>query len=131
MPTIDIAKFINNVVARRKIPKGISPAVVMKIDVEGSELTVLPHMMQTGVLCAERSQSVQPFPLGVNASFIEFHPFSFPANSKEQKAMFMLKATLHKMVGLDPDNCIPTNIITLDDETYLHDGKPFPDKCHG
>jgi hypothetical protein len=60
-------------------------------------------MMQTGVLCAERTQSVQPFPLGVNMSFIEFHPFSFPAESKERDALFMLKAILHKTVGLDPN----------------------------
>ena len=130
VPTVDIAKFINNVVARRHIPEGVSPAVVMKLDIEGSEVTLLPHMMQTGVLCAERSKSVQPFPLGVNISFIEFHPLSFPAGSKEAHALYMLKANLNEMVGLDTDNCKPTNITSLDDETYLHDRKPFPDKCN-
>jgi len=129
VPTIDLAKFINNVVARRKIPAGVPPAVVMKLDIEGSEVTLLPHMMQTGVLCAERSQSVQPFPLGVNISFIEFHPMSFPAKSKEAHALYMLQNDLNEIVGLDTDNCKPTNITALDDETFLHDGKPFPDGC--
>ena len=46
-----LSAFINDVVKTRKIedrPMGPPPAVVMKMDIEGSELEVFPDLLVTG-----------------------------------------------------------------------------------
>jgi len=52
--TTRIAEFINNVVAARRIPKGrgeeLPPAVIMKLDVEGKEMEVIPDLVLSGAL---------------------------------------------------------------------------------
>jgi len=50
-----IAAFINHVVATRRIPKEeggeeLPPAVVMKLDVEGKEMEVIPDLVLSGAL---------------------------------------------------------------------------------
>jgi len=52
--TIRIADFINNVVATRRLPQGkeegLPPAVIMKLDVEGKEMEVIPDLLLSGAL---------------------------------------------------------------------------------
>jgi len=52
--TIRIADFINNVVATRRLPKTkgqeLPPAVIMKLDVEGKEMEVIPDLVLSGAL---------------------------------------------------------------------------------
>jgi len=52
--TIRIADFINNVVATRRLPQTegveLPPAVVMKLDVEGKEMEVIPDLVLSGAL---------------------------------------------------------------------------------
>ena len=47
---IRLSSFVNNIVATRKIPKGFvgEPNVVVKIDIEGAELHVIPDLIFTG-----------------------------------------------------------------------------------
>lgn len=64
--TIRLADFIINKVAKRTIPKidtEKSPAVVMKVDIEGSELEVLMDFLISGA-----SQYVDKV-------LVEFHPY--------------------------------------------------------
>ena len=49
--SIRIAEFINSVVGQRKIPENRGKgAVVMKLDVEGKELEVIPDLVMSGAL---------------------------------------------------------------------------------
>jgi len=48
---VRFARFINEVVAKRKLPtsaKIIKPSVVIKADIEGAELKIIPDMLVTG-----------------------------------------------------------------------------------
>jgi len=48
-----LAKFITDVVAKRKLPvsaKVVTPKVVIKADIEGAELKIIPDMLITGAL---------------------------------------------------------------------------------
>ena len=54
---MDLARWINAHVHRRRVPDAIReddppPAVVMKMDIEGSEFSVLPSLLATGAMCS-------------------------------------------------------------------------------
>ena len=54
---MDLARWINAHVYRRRVPDAIReddppPAVVMKMDIEGSEFSVLPSLLATGAMCS-------------------------------------------------------------------------------
>lgn len=52
VPTVDLANFLEQRVLLRKRPPGCTVGrVVMKVDIEGSEYSVLPHLLSRGVLC--------------------------------------------------------------------------------
>lgn len=63
--SMDLARFIREEVDNRCYPRGSSqlppPFVIMKMDIEGSEYHVLPHMIVQGGICP------------VNLVFAEFH----------------------------------------------------------
>jgi len=52
--TIRIADFINNVVAKRRLPETegheLPPAVIMKLDVEGREMEIIPDLLLSGAI---------------------------------------------------------------------------------
>ena len=83
----------------------------MKMDIEGSEYTVLPHMVKHGIFCQDI----------VTAMTIEWHgAANHNSTLNEQK--------LRQQLQLQ-SNCKNTKIIGQDDETFLHDGKALPEGC--
>ena len=67
VPTVDLARLLTRVVFPRRRPPGCSSgpsgqgSVVMKVDIEGGEYEVLPHLLARGALCK------------LNLVYAEFH----------------------------------------------------------
>ena len=100
--------------AKRRLKEGSSrplPYVLMKMDIEGSELEVLSDMLLSG------SMGV------VNESMIEFHAFLFPA--KQRKLDLNLLEEVLKMLARSTGTF---KVSSLDDETYFDAKFPLP-KC--
>ena len=57
VPTVDLARWIRREILHRRLPARPAaaapgrPHVVMKLDIEGAEHRVLPHLLEQGVLC--------------------------------------------------------------------------------
>ena len=89
--------------------------VLAKMDIEGSEFFVLPHLLKHAALC----QSV------IRSIFIEWHARHVPTSMRQPAADFQKAFSTH----LRAQHCNATNIIYFDDETFLHDPHPLPDVC--
>mmetsp|Transcript_30549 Transcript_30549/g.76659 ORF Transcript_30549/g.76659 Transcript_30549/m.76659 type:complete len:315 (-) Transcript_30549:177-1121(-) len=115
---VDLAQFIQDEILPRDIPEGGRPPVVFaKFDIEGSEFWVLPHLLLNSHLCAGH----------IDFATVEWHGVLFQQGGVRDWEFF--QANIHRMMALDPENCTPTQIVDLDDETYLHDESPFPAEC--
>mmetsp|Transcript_5936 Transcript_5936/g.12101 ORF Transcript_5936/g.12101 Transcript_5936/m.12101 type:complete len:145 (+) Transcript_5936:1253-1687(+) len=107
-PLMDLAKFVLEHIVPRKIPPppptsifsepAPPPAVIMKLDIEGSEYTVLPHLALSGALCH------------IDTAFLEYH------DQNDIKSPCSLHCKLQSLVEAEP-TC-HTRIIDGDDETY-------------
>jgi hypothetical protein len=112
---IDLAAWIQQYVLNRKLPlrpvleRYPSPTLAMKMDIEGGEVDLLPQLLRSRVLCA------------FSVVFIEYHAR-------------LLRGT-HAEVALSwPEQfqenasqvCRATQFLSMDDETFLHDGMPLP-----
>lgn len=66
LPAIDFAKFVKTHVLGRNLPADSKDDVVfMKMDIEGGEFAVIPHMRKAGVLCGGGH--------GIDAMLVEEH----------------------------------------------------------
>ena len=104
--------------------------MVMKLDVEGAEMGVAPHLLAKEVLCK------------IDAVFIEWHPEIFKQalakataeradNVAQLESQHMVVSALQQAFRLIPkaspgDTC-RTEYVDMDDESYLHDGMSWPD----
>jgi len=109
VPTIDFARFVN------LLPKDAT--VVLKMDIEGGEFSVLPQMIARGALCNR-----------VDSITVEFHPHLAPfdfANSTlslaTRREAESVAATLKSLVRDSAASCRTRKLSDLDDESYLHD----------
>mmetsp|Transcript_32100 Transcript_32100/g.44502 ORF Transcript_32100/g.44502 Transcript_32100/m.44502 type:complete len:330 (-) Transcript_32100:282-1271(-) len=79
---IDLAEFVLQCIAPRIIPASVAhdphpPVVMMKMDVEGSEYSILPRLLSSGALCALDSIFVE-----YHENF--FHSGAIPKNLHQQ-----------------------------------------------
>ena len=82
---------------------------MMKMDIESSDVEVLPRLLHTRVLCAFTTVFIEyhaRFLRGTRAEVSLRWPVEFAANASR--------------------SCPETEFLRLDDETYLHDGVPLP-----
>ncbi|XP_052791353.1 uncharacterized protein LOC128225429 [Mya arenaria] len=99
IPTVDIVQFINKEI------KPLNPkAVFVKMDIEGSEYTVLPHMVKNKVLCKNVLTSM----------VVEMHKWA-KEQMKSELDLKTLRQTMKQQI------CAPTEIVPVDDETYKDD----------
>ena len=82
------------------------PTIVMKLDVEGGEYELLPHLLSHKALCP------------LNLIFLEWH--NTHTRAREQKDLLKLLQDNTSVKG-----CRPV-VSSIDDETFLYDGQPFP-----
>ena len=102
VPTVDIASWFESIIDQ------YSPKTVMvKMDIEGSEYKVIPHLLRRNMLCADK----------ISFMYMEFH--NWAANGQ----LLNRNIVREQMAS---QNCVSTLFIHVDDETYLHDGMEFP-----
>ena len=109
---MDLARWINAHVHRRRVPDAIReddppPAVVMKMDIEGSEFSVLPSLMATGAMCS------------ISYLTVEYHCAGSP--KKKDKCHIKkkhLKDALDSVHKECPGNVKKLKASQLDDEAY-------------
>ena len=92
-------------------------SVVMKLDVEGAEYELLPHLFASGALCL------------VNYVYAELHPHIVNFTiSDEQNWRHSFEANLTAMQkgARKQGRPCPVMMTELDDESYVQDGNPFP-----
>jgi len=100
--TLDFPSFLRRALAARS--NGVPGQVLLKMDIEGSEFEVLPVLLENGDLCTGR----------IDQLMAEFHP-----EMRKDVSESITTAVLgHKCGGFQ--------VSSLDDESYLNDGKPLP-----
>jgi len=117
---MDLARWINAHVHRRRVPDAIReddppPAVVMKMDIEGSEFSVLPSLMATGAMCS------------ISYLTVEYHCAGSP--KKKDKCHIKkkhLKDALDSVHKECPGNVKKLKASQLDDEAYAVNSIPLP-----
>ena len=95
---MDLSKFVLNQI----VPH--ASTILMKLDIEGSEATVVPHLLATGALCA------------MDRVLVEVHPRMM---RPDQYAL--LNSTMHLLPQLSASGC-KAHVTHFDDEKYAHDG---------
>ena len=117
---IRLVDFLNNVVAMRRLPMTPTgegpPRVLMKMDIEGSELEVLTDMVITGALQY------------VSLALIEFHPLSYQKNSTRQLGILNLKKSIATLQTISKNlNLSSTyHVASFDDEHYYNSSFALP-----
>ena len=139
IPVVRLAAWLRNEILDRKLPSKLYgeygddsriPKVVMKIDIEGMEHIVVPDLITSGVLCQT-----------VDYMFMEMHwwEFSMTSNTNitsglrggiilqsDTEARDYFHHLLQAFHAPRSGECKTSAIDLLDDESYLHDGVPFP-----
>ena len=100
------------------------PKVVMKLDIEGMEYVTLPDLLFSGALCNNVDQMFGEFhvrqkwifPIRSPGHPGDVIPHSKSANNTATMIKTLMKQSLH----------CKTVYSSGDDESYLHDGIPFP-----
>ena len=107
VPTVDLADALDWL---QELPEWEPGNTFMKMDIEGSEWSVLPHLLKRGHLC---QSSVHTMAAELHMQFAEkgvHSPEAIKAAWTAQK-------------------CFETILATIDDESYLLDGQDLPDSC--
>jgi len=119
LPKVDFAKWMSINVVGRQLPRGRAKGkVVMKMDIEGAEYTVMPAMFKEGQFCQNS---------GVDVMTIETH--SRIVKGQSSTLMWMLTEAKWRATVMWMKlqvSCTPTLWHHLDDESYLHDGVSLP-----
>lgn len=119
VPVIRLKSWISEHIYGRVIPETPfggnitlkkTPAVLMKMDIEGSEFDVLPDLMGTGSLCST-----------IDLIFGEWHLYM---GKEKQELITHLEPVLNILTNV-PD-CKFKGFLNIDDEAYLRDGIEFP-----
>jgi len=105
--TISLADVLNMSSHAGKGPR------MMKMDIEGSEFTVLKDLLSKRLLCKGTLDLVT----------IEWHD-EILAEFVPKDAQTVKAAVLQQTPTL---TCDPTVFVNIDDESYLHDGQPVPE----
>mmetsp|Transcript_59367 Transcript_59367/g.141536 ORF Transcript_59367/g.141536 Transcript_59367/m.141536 type:complete len:296 (+) Transcript_59367:92-979(+) len=114
---LDLSEWLQRLFRRRLPPADPSwgqPKVLMKMDVEGMEVSLIPHLLIKGVLC-----NVYMF-----GELHGFGPYEL-ANGIVIPNMEVRAWVENINRILLADGC-PAVFEFLDDESYVHDGMPYP-----
>ena len=109
---IDTARFIRDTVDYYNVS---GSNVFMKMDIEGSEYFVLEKLIKFGILCKNV----------VGSAVIEWHKrYKDGIKKNENVTINNHQELLHRIKNAS--GCVPTAMVGLDDESYLHDGMDYP-----
>lgn len=119
VPSLDLGRYLLSVL------NGRLRKAVMKMDIEGAEWRVLPHLDSLGLLCQKT---------GIHTMTIEFHynlgDVPMP-KMVEMHNHYVNSSRTSQLSGAPlPPGCTPTNIIEFDSEAYLLDTEhPLTEFC--
>ena len=118
---IRLSKFINEIVAKRKIPSldpkiyGY-PKVLMKLDIEGSEVEVVPDLLEQKTFDH------------LDGCMVEFH-IGIAKDERRKEATRLLQESWEKWTQFyNLVNTHQIELLSLDDETYYLSNETLP-KC--
>lgn len=112
LPTF-LIEVVRPIVLQTKEATGMLPPIVMKLDVEGAEYSLLPGLLLTGALC------------DLNLLFLEVHALAMQGDEGVNMTIAEMQHTFDKMRKAHPQ-CL-VRISHLDDESYVHGDKiPLP-----
>ncbi|KAL3817421.1 hypothetical protein ACHAXA_011050 [Cyclostephanos tholiformis] len=131
----DTTEVVRTATSKTTTTSPLPPRVVMKMDIEFSELLVLPDLLTSGVLCRDVDAVIGEFHTAAHSGD---YPISFPDRGSGEKKgreegtwtlntyeeAERLRDDIIGMVHRNP-NC-KTQIVIGDDETYARDGMPWP-----
>lgn len=116
----DLANFVNEVVVKRLVPDlpaAQSPTILLKVDIEGSELELLIDLLLRGSL------------QHIEAGFVEYHPHIFPASNKRHNHIAQLKSSLETLQQIR-HSYMPElpgfNVQYFEEESYFNSNFPLP-----
>ena len=129
--TLDLAALVQTVASHLRAGTpggGEGRHLVMKLDVEGSEYTVLPHLALRGALCQ------------IDLLMIEYHARYFDGKAAKRvaehsnltertsgrAALERYIARMHAGLELTALACARTRLLLVDDESFLWDHRPWP-----
>ena len=92
-----------------------NPAVIMKLDIEGKEVDVVPDLMMSGALSS------------VDLIMAEWHPWMWTGVEKNRSDT--AKASIDHLAGViaaSPDPVHKIEVVEIDDEDYAFSDNPLP-----
>ena len=110
--------------ATEAMPRQRTRKILMKLDIEGAEWSVLTDLMESGALCA------------IDRVFVEYHDADFDriareATSLRRAALGTMRDAVRSLrtsvaAALRADHSCVTHVVNLDDETFVSDPAPWP-----
>jgi hypothetical protein len=123
VPQVDLARFILDQIHGRVIPpanaSARAPSVLMKMDVEGTELMLVPRLLEEGIFCKGI----------VDFCFMEWHKRLIPPEQADNYEAVQKSVENHTSNTLTCAHKGPTEISTLDDESYAKGNRYLPKGC--
>jgi hypothetical protein len=108
-----LSDFLKNVVGKRKIPlveKAVPPRIIMKMDIEGSEVDVIPDLIVTGAFQY------------INGIMVEWHGRlqNLEERRKASKKLEEIIKSLseYSKIIKNKDEKFDFNLVNMDDESY-------------
>lgn len=114
VPSLDVSWLLQTWLPKWQSSSVAHTPIVMKMDIEGMEDTVLQQLLHSGSLCAS-----------VDIVMLEAH-YKTPQLAPRQRA---LTATWRAVQSQHAAGRCRTRIISLDDEVYTHDIAPSDEVC--
>ena len=111
--TVDLARYINQHVGRRRVDPEQPNKVVMKLDIEGLEHELFPALIVTGAVCNH-----------VDSIFHETHGWGGVEYGGVKDAVF--QSFFYNFIKAHPQQC-PLTLEYVDDETFDTSTFPLPE----
>lgn len=113
--TLDLSNFVLKYIAGPLGAHGAARTVVMKMDIEGAEHLLLPHMIITGALCH------------IDVLFAEYHDWGAIITSTAKMTDTDFAAFFSEYVEAHDHHACKTRFRSLDDESYGSSDLPLPE----
>lgn len=114
--TLDLSNFVLKYIAEPVDTHGaVARTVVMKMDIEGAEHLLLPHMIITGALCH------------IDVLFAEYHDWGTITTSAANMTDTDFAAFFSEYVEAHDHGACKTRFRSLDDESYGSSDLPLPE----
>jgi len=98
------------------------PIVMIKMDIEGGEFSVIPQMLTHGVLCHQVDYITMEFHTHWNTTMVSSQDTRLAPDDVRP----FRDALMHMMHATSLDrSCRLKEVLTIDDESYIHDGQPL------